>query len=45
MSRERALLCVIDSSAAYRDLVHGKALEELLKQGGWRVGTRRRGLL
>lgn len=37
MSRERTLLCLIDSSAAYRDLVHGKALQELLAQGGWRV--------
>lgn len=37
MSRERTLLCLIDSSAAYRDLVHGKALKELLSQGDWRI--------
>lgn len=37
MSRERTLLCLIDSSAAYRDLVHGPALKELLAQGNWRV--------
>jgi hypothetical protein len=37
MSCERTLLCLIDSSAAYRDLVHGRALDELLKQGNWRV--------
>lgn len=37
MSRARTLLCLIDSSAAYRDLVHGRALASLLAQGGWRV--------
>ena len=37
MSHKRTILCLIDSAQAYRDIIHGRSLKELLARGDWRV--------